>query len=394
MFVFLFTYLIKCETYAVLIAGSRTWMNYRHQADISAIYQLLIGNGIKKENIKQFQYDDIINNEENQFKGSIFHDLDHVNVYPGNDAIDFKGNDVTSEKLYDLLSSLKTKKDDNLLIYYDNHGGPGTLYVPNSPKDTPIYGDELNDVLQKMHDEGKYGNILFIIEACESGSLINFMKTPNILVLTAAGPAEESRSAVYDPGVDNILSNEFTYNLINILKEKPSAEIGDVFASLLKSMKGSTPMIGGDDAIAKMKISDFFGLPTSNDLIKTQRKTKRKLDLIPQRNVHYHLLKKMYEKSYPIKRSTLKTAMMNIQSETQKLVNAINKLASSLDLDTTNFPIKYNNIPTYYFDVLRHFISKYGEVQPDDMGYLANLVHICNYKSKDDIINVINTIFD
>ena len=48
--------------WAVLIAGSKDWVNYRHQADISHAYQILIKNYFKPENIIVFMYDDIANN--------------------------------------------------------------------------------------------------------------------------------------------------------------------------------------------------------------------------------------------------------------------------------------------------------------------------------------------
>lgn len=387
---------VLCDAHAVLIAGSRTWMNYRHQADISAIYQMLTQNGMKRESITQFQFDDIADNEENGFHGAVFHDLDHVDVYPGKDTIDFRSNEVTAEKLYQFLESMNTTKNDNILIYYDNHGGPGTLYVPNSPKDSPIYGDELNEVLQKMYDNGKYGKILFVIEACESGSLINFMKAPNILVMTASGPAEESKSIVYDPVVDNMLSNEFTYNLINIINENPTAEIEDIFSFVLKSMNGSTPMISGDETISKMRISDFFGYPLKKSHLKTKRIMKRKHDLIPQRKVQSHLLKKKLEKSNEGTKSldNARTELLRIESETTKLQNAIRELATALNLDIRKFPLKYTNIPSHYFDVLRHFILKYGGVEPDDMGLLSDIVHICTHRTKSDIISAINILFN
>ncbi|PON46375.1 Peptidase C13, legumain [Trema orientale] len=45
--------------WAVLIAGSKGWQNYRHQADVCHAYQVLINGGLSKENIIIFMYDDI-----------------------------------------------------------------------------------------------------------------------------------------------------------------------------------------------------------------------------------------------------------------------------------------------------------------------------------------------
>lgn len=45
--------------WAVLVAGSNEWVNYRHQADICHAYQILHKNGIPDSNIIVMMYDDI-----------------------------------------------------------------------------------------------------------------------------------------------------------------------------------------------------------------------------------------------------------------------------------------------------------------------------------------------
>lgn len=45
--------------WAVLVAGSRDWVNYRHQADVCHAYQVLHKHGIPDSNIVVMMYDDI-----------------------------------------------------------------------------------------------------------------------------------------------------------------------------------------------------------------------------------------------------------------------------------------------------------------------------------------------
>jgi len=45
--------------WAVLVAGSSEWTNYRHQADVCHAYQILHKNGIPDSNIIVMMYDDI-----------------------------------------------------------------------------------------------------------------------------------------------------------------------------------------------------------------------------------------------------------------------------------------------------------------------------------------------
>ena len=45
--------------WAVLVAGSYEWTNYRHQADVCHAYQILHKNGIPDSNIIVMMYDDL-----------------------------------------------------------------------------------------------------------------------------------------------------------------------------------------------------------------------------------------------------------------------------------------------------------------------------------------------
>jgi legumain len=50
------------QHWAILVAGSNGWYNYRHQADVCHAYQILHKNGIPDSNIIVMMYDDIANN--------------------------------------------------------------------------------------------------------------------------------------------------------------------------------------------------------------------------------------------------------------------------------------------------------------------------------------------
>ena len=57
------------DHFAVLVAGSSGWWNYRHQADVHHAYNIMIKNGIPAENIVVFCYDDIASSPSNPFPG-------------------------------------------------------------------------------------------------------------------------------------------------------------------------------------------------------------------------------------------------------------------------------------------------------------------------------------
>ena len=88
----------QAENWAVLVAGSNGFWNYRHQADICHAYQILLKNGYNPENIITMAYDDVASSNQNPFKGQLFNkptgNNPGVDVYAGC-VIDYKGNDVT-----------------------------------------------------------------------------------------------------------------------------------------------------------------------------------------------------------------------------------------------------------------------------------------------------------
>ncbi|CAN1243396.1 Vacuolar-processing enzyme, partial [Linum perenne] len=195
--------------WAVLIAGSNGYWNYRHQADVCHAYQLLRKGGLKDENIIVFMYDDIADNEENPRPGVVINSPHGEDVYKGVPK-DYTGEDVTVGNFFAAILGNKTAltggsgkvvdsgPNDHIFIYYTDHGGPGVLGMPTSPY---IYADDLIDVLKKKHASGTYKSMVFYLEACESGSIFEGLLPEGLnIYATTASNAEESSWGTYCPG--------------------------------------------------------------------------------------------------------------------------------------------------------------------------------------------------
>ncbi|CAL9153032.1 unnamed protein product [Musa hybrid cultivar] len=196
--------------WAVLIAGSNGYYNYRHQADVCHAYQILRRGGLKDENIVVFMYDDIANNEENPIPGVIINDPQGENVYAGVPK-DYVGDDVNVNNFFAVLLGNRTAltggsgkvidsgPDDYIFVYYTDHGGPGVLGMPTYPD---LYADDLIAVLKHKHATGSYKSMVFYLEACESGSIFEGLLPNNInIYATTAANAMESSYATYCPGM-------------------------------------------------------------------------------------------------------------------------------------------------------------------------------------------------
>ena len=92
--------------WAVLVAGSSSWGNYRHQADVYHAYQTLVKGGFDADKIITFAYDDIADNVANPFKGKVFNKPTYsdpgVDVYEGV-KIDYSKADVTPQNFLAVL---------------------------------------------------------------------------------------------------------------------------------------------------------------------------------------------------------------------------------------------------------------------------------------------------
>ncbi|GLT57227.1 hypothetical protein SLA2020_302150 [Shorea laevis] len=195
--------------WAVLIAGSNGYWNYRHQSDVCHAYQLLRNGGLKEENIIVFMYDDIAFDEENPRPGVIINSPDGDDVYKGVPK-DYTGENVTVNNFFAVILGNKTAltggsgkvvdsgPNDHIFIYYTDHGGPGVLGMPTLPY---LYANDLIDVLKKKHASGTYKSLVFYLEACESGSIFEGLLPEGLnIYATTAANAEESSWGTYCPG--------------------------------------------------------------------------------------------------------------------------------------------------------------------------------------------------
>lgn len=167
-FIVLAVSLAYADNWAVLVAGSNTFSNYRHQSDIFRTYKILINNGFDPTKIITMAYDDIATDKQNPFPGKVFNEPDGPDVYIGTKNIDYKGKDVTADNFYAVLEGdstktggkkvLKSTTDDNVFIFFNDHGGSGLICFPVGPY---CYANDLNTHLKSMHTKGLYKVYLF-----------------------------------------------------------------------------------------------------------------------------------------------------------------------------------------------------------------------------------------
>ncbi|KAK6753830.1 hypothetical protein RB195_013051 [Necator americanus] len=189
------------ETFALIVAGSDGWYNYRHQADACHAYHTLRNHGIPEENIILMMYDDIAHNKQNPYPGKIFNRPHGDDVYKGV-KIDYRNRAVTPQNFLNILKGnasgvvggsgrvIDSNANDRIFVFFTDHGGVGMIAFP----DEMLTVKELNEALNWMYEHDRYDQLVFYLEACESGSMFESVlkSSINVYAVTAANSHESS----------------------------------------------------------------------------------------------------------------------------------------------------------------------------------------------------------
>lgn len=234
------------QKWALLVAGSHEWINYRHQADVLQMYQILRHQGYDDDHIVLIMEDDIANNASNPQKGIVQVRPNGDNLYQ-NVNIDYHTSQLEpsdikhilcgeqSEKLPEVLHA---DKDDNVLIFWSGHGSPGQmLWLDRTEGFTTQLARE---TFEAMHQGEKYRKLLCLTEACYSGSVMSATEgIPGILAITAADPNETSKADIYNTDLHVWMSNRYTATLHDCIINSPEIPLRDLYYRLFINTVGS-----------------------------------------------------------------------------------------------------------------------------------------------------------
>jgi len=229
------------ERWALLVAASSGWSNYRFQADVFAMYQLLKRSGYEDDHIVLVVEDDIAFHTDNPYQGELRVAPAGENVYD-TDAIDYRLSELSPEDISRILAGEKSDRlphvinadaDDNVFVFWSSHGMPGFLDFGGMARVD-------YELIRKSLDVMSYRKVLFAVEACYSGGLGRAcVGLPGALFVTAASPYETSHADVWDEAVGVYLSNGFTRGFQEALADTPDIVLRDLYYSLAQHTTGS-----------------------------------------------------------------------------------------------------------------------------------------------------------
>ena len=375
-------------TYAVLVSGSNTYKNYRHQADVFQLTKILEQRGIKSANIVLMAYNDIVHHLRNPFKGKVFNMNEEEDVFPEKRTHHFiEGENVTVETFYDVLQGktgpLKLTKQDNLLLYFCDHGAAGMLLFPY--QHGFVFADELRHVFTRM----TFKQTLFVIEACFSGSVGEVLDgVPGLGVITAANSVESSYACGWSDRVQAFVTNEFSAHMFDYIENTKESSVMELYEACKAKTKRSHVMLYGDKNVASAKISAFFGKKRPDPKPSAYQ---RDLGVSVNANAVFPgiLQMKMRGKSLD-EIQGLETSFAN-ELERRKSVQrrfAMISNAFGERMETTE-KVPINNW-TCYRNVVRKAERKCGSYDESSMPNIGLFARLCNGHREDDIMQVVS----
>lgn len=232
------------DLWAVLIATSMGWENYRHQSDALAIYDILKNNGIDDNRIILFLIDDIPNHEKNSMKGDVHYTIDGKNLREYAE-IDYFSENVTTKTLENVLLGRKTTKTptiletnetSNIFIYIVDHGGSGVIPFDNGGT---LKDEKFGNIIESMYKNNRFRQMFIMIETCFSGSMADDINTPGVVILTSASETEPSFATNYDSRIGAWLADDCTYQVIITISENEDLSIEELYNTVYEQVAGS-----------------------------------------------------------------------------------------------------------------------------------------------------------
>ena len=233
------------DNYAVLVAASQGWKNYRHQADVLGFYHYLKAKGYDDDHIVLIMADDIAYNERNPLQGVVRREVAGKNLYE-DVKIDYKLDALTLSDLKQILTgepseaypvTLGSGTNDNVLFFWSGHGTQqGWEWKDTEHLDAGF--------ARSMFSDMQFRKMFAIIETCYSGGVAQGCTgIPGLLMMTAANPHETSKADAFDNELQVYLSNTFTSSILSQFGHNPMCSIYDLYLHAFDKTQGSHVMV-------------------------------------------------------------------------------------------------------------------------------------------------------
>ena len=240
--------------YAVLVQGSNGWNNYRHQADVLSVYQMLKTKGFDDDHsiiiIDKALASDAMNPEPGIIRAE-----DGGNDLLAGCSMDYDNADISPSDISNILLGVKTDKTpvvlpkdagQNVLLFWSGHGhnhannGADELAWRNADVGRGMTADLLRQTISQMQQQGHYRKMFVLTEPCFSEAVITpLVGIPGVLAMSSAGTFEQSFADNWSTELGVWRCDRFSRNLVTHLTASPTTTYRDLYLFCAQRTLGS-----------------------------------------------------------------------------------------------------------------------------------------------------------
>ncbi len=234
------------DRWALLVSGSESWNDYRHQSDVLNVYQLLKRQGWDDDHIILVIRDNLAYHASNPQPGEIYASAGGDNLYQ-NVQIDYRADTLSTADICSILRGersshlpvvVESDLHSNLFLYWSGHGSPG--YFSWLDATDRLTTDMLSQTLAQMQAESRYRKLLICTEPCFSSSVVKAAEgIPGVLSIASASETEYSFADNYSVAFRAWLSDRFSNNLVDCMSQTPEMTYRELYTYLVNHTLGS-----------------------------------------------------------------------------------------------------------------------------------------------------------
>jgi len=224
------------DQYAVLVHGSEGLKNYRHQADVLNMYQLLRKNGFDDDHIILIIDKALAQDAGNPEKGIIRTSMTGQDLLGGTDGlpkavVDYDAATLTAADIADILKGAESSRlpvvlprsaGQNVFFYWSGHGsstahgGSDEFEWRNAPSGQGFTASMMQQTASEMLTQGYCRKMLVVAEPCYGEVVVTPLNgIKGVLAITGAAANEQSWSDNWrDPGLF-WMCDRFSQNFVN-----------------------------------------------------------------------------------------------------------------------------------------------------------------------------------
>lgn len=242
--------------YAVLVQGSNGFMNYRHQADVLSVYQMLRRNGFPDDHIILIIDKAIATDPKNPEQGVIRSNTDGYDLLGGTDGlpaaiVDYNSANLSAADIADILTGRQSERlhtvlpqdaGNNILFYWSGHG----RNTAHGGADEFVWRDSCSGQgftaarLKAAAEQMIFRKLLVCAEPCYGEVVIRAVDgIDGVLAMSGASASEQSWADHWSNEANVWMCDRFSQSLVNCLTDNPATSFRDLFLYCAQHTLGS-----------------------------------------------------------------------------------------------------------------------------------------------------------